>query len=131
MRLRAGTLNHVNRKVRILPILAYSTLTRYGRLNAFTSIESAVEHYEERCVNLARQLSDTKADLQEFEDCSRELQVELEKDMAQMEKAEKDMRIGWEKARGEIEELQVRPSLVSLLLPERTTCGISKSERRY
>ena len=38
--------------------------------------------------------------------------MELEKDMAEMEKGERDMRIGWEKARGDLEELQVRRILI-------------------
>lgn len=49
-----------------------------------------------------------KAELAEFEEVSRELQIELERDLASMEKSEMNMRLSSERAKSDLDNLQVR-----------------------
>ncbi|KAL8293717.1 hypothetical protein RQP46_000418 [Phenoliferia psychrophenolica] len=71
---------------------------------AFDSPDAAVKHYQQLCESLQSQLADANSDIQEFTESSRDLQEELEKELAAMEASEKNMRKGLDEARGEMED---------------------------
>lgn len=69
---------------------------------------SMLEDYVALCATLRQQLAESQADQQMFEDTSRELQEELERDFAALEKSERDVQAGWERSRADLDDLQVR-----------------------
>lgn len=69
-----------------------------------------MKHYQKLCDALQSQLTDANADIQDFTESSRELQEELEKELATMEASEKSMRKGLDEARGEMEDWKVSTS---------------------
>lgn len=77
----------------------------------FTSPDAALAHYRTLCESLQRQLNEANADIQDYTESSKELQDELEKELARMEKGEREMRKGLEEARGECEDWKVRACL--------------------
>lgn len=62
----------------------------------------------DRCEQLQRELTAANEDIAEYTESSKELQDELEKELARMEKSEKDMRVAMELAQGEVEDWKVR-----------------------
>lgn len=53
-------------------------------------------------------MNDANADIQEFTESSKELQDELEQELARMEKSERGMRKDLEEAKGKCEDWKVR-----------------------
>lgn len=79
--------------------------------STFTSPDAALAHYRTLCASLEQQLNDANADIQEYTESSKELQDELEKELARMEKSEREMRKGLDEARGQVEDWKVRAGL--------------------
>lgn len=61
-----------------------------------------------RCQELQRELNAANEDIAEYTESSKELQDELEKELARMETSEKSMRVAMELAQGEVEAWKVR-----------------------
>ena len=80
--------------------------------SSFASPDEAIKHYQQLCDSLQAQLADANSDIHEFTESSRDLQEELEKELARMEASEKSMRKGLDEARGEMEDWKVRPVLL-------------------
>ncbi|KAK4704936.1 hypothetical protein P7C70_g1277, partial [Phenoliferia sp. Uapishka_3] len=75
---------------------------------SFESPDAAVKHYQKLCASLQTQLADANSDIQEFTESSKELQEELEKELAAMEASERNMRKGLDEARGEMEDWKAK-----------------------
>lgn len=73
------------------------------------------------CESLQRQLNEANADIQDYTESSKELQDELEKELARMEAGERDMRKGLEQARGECDDWKVRAE---------SQCRVSRADSR-
>ncbi|SCV70732.1 BQ2448_3494 [Microbotryum intermedium] len=76
---------------------------------SFASPETAIAHYRDLVNSLQSQLTDANDDIKEFTESSKELQDELEQELARMEKSEKEMRRGLDEARTDVEQWKVRP----------------------
>ncbi|KAM0789112.1 hypothetical protein ACM66B_003167 [Microbotryomycetes sp. NB124-2] len=72
------------------------------------SVADALALYKQHNDTLQRQLEDANLEMQDFMESSKELQDELEKELARIEASEKDMRRGLEQARGEIDEWKTK-----------------------
>lgn len=76
--------------------------------SSFGSDQEALTHYRTLAKNLQYDLDDTKAALDEFQVSSKELEAELEKDLATTEKQLKELRGREETLVHEVDQWKVR-----------------------
>ncbi|SCZ99189.1 BZ3500_MvSof-1268-A1-R1_Chr7-1g09428 [Microbotryum saponariae] len=76
--------------------------------SSFSSPEAAIAHYRDLVDSLQSQLTDANDDIKEFTESSKELQDELEQELARMEKSEKEMRRGLDEARTDVEQWKTK-----------------------